>query len=262
MEPLGQKIRKHRHRLGLTLNDLSGRAGISKPYLSLIETGRVPNPPSDEKLRRLEATLGFAAGELVAQAHLQKTPNDVRAVLGKLLGQNGVGNWASAAPASDGNDEDLSADFSKAFHQMATQNHGENEDPLRGGAVPMIDHNFSRHPANSDNSRQFVGCPEICDKQAFAARVQGDSMIPRYRQGDIVIFAPSLPARDGDDCFVKFSDGQTTFKRIFFEVDSEGRAPVVRLQPRNERYRARVVKNEEVSVMYRAVYRYQRVDGD
>ena len=30
------------------------KTGISKPYLSLIETGRVPNPPSDEKLRRLE----------------------------------------------------------------------------------------------------------------------------------------------------------------------------------------------------------------
>src|SRR5205807_2578144 len=85
MEPMGAQIRRQRRRLGLTLDDLAGRTGISKPYLSLIETGRVPNPPSDEKLRRLEHTLGFNPGELLAQAHLQRTPKDVRAMLQKLM---------------------------------------------------------------------------------------------------------------------------------------------------------------------------------
>ena len=235
MEPLGQKLRMRRRRLGLTLDELAAKAGISKPYLSLIETGRVGNPPSDEKLRRLEQTLGFAAGELLTQAHLQKTPDDVRAILGKLLeGKNG-------------------GDGSAALREMVVH-HGDGPDGDRGmgNTVRVIN-----GPAD-----QHIGCPEICDKDAFAARVDGDSMVPRYRQGDIVIFAPSLPARDGDDCFVKFADGQTTFKRIFFEVDGEARSPVVRLQPRNERYRPMMVKNEEVSGLYRAVYRYQRVDGD
>src|SRR5579872_2070032 len=85
MEPLGQQLRRQRRRLGLTLDDLAARAGISKPYLSLIENSRVPNPPSDEKLKRLEETLGFGEGELLAQAHLHRTPRDVRAVLGRLL---------------------------------------------------------------------------------------------------------------------------------------------------------------------------------
>src|SRR5215218_4039518 len=90
MEPLGAKLRRHRRRLGYTLDELAGRTGISKPYLSLIETGRVPNPPSDEKLRRLEQALGFATGELVSQAHLQRTPKDVRAML-QVLMQKGSG---------------------------------------------------------------------------------------------------------------------------------------------------------------------------
>src|SRR5687767_2591140 len=85
MEPLGTKLRRQRRRLGYTLDELAARTGISKPYLSLIETGRVPNPPSDEKLRRLEQTLGFASGQLLSQAHLQRTPRDVRAVLHQLL---------------------------------------------------------------------------------------------------------------------------------------------------------------------------------
>src|SRR3982751_4539046 len=85
MEPLGPKLRRQRRRLGFTLDELAGRTGISKPYLSLIETGRVTNPPSDGKLRRLEQTLGFNAGELISQAHLQRTPHDVRAMLHKLM---------------------------------------------------------------------------------------------------------------------------------------------------------------------------------
>jgi transcriptional regulator with XRE-family HTH domain len=87
MDSLGTKLRRQRRRLGLTLDDLAGRTAISKPYLSLIETGRVPNPPSDEKLRRLEQVLGFPTGELLSQAHIQRTPRDVRAVLAKLLQQ-------------------------------------------------------------------------------------------------------------------------------------------------------------------------------
>src|SRR2546423_3306182 len=85
MESLGPKLRRQRRRLGLTLDELAGRTGISKPYLSLIETERVINPPSDEKLRRLEQTLGFNAGELISQAHLYRTPRDVRAMLKKLI---------------------------------------------------------------------------------------------------------------------------------------------------------------------------------
>ena len=63
MEPLGTKLRRHRRRLGYTLDELSGRTGISKPYLSLIETGRVPNPPSDEKLRRIYSETGGLSGK-------------------------------------------------------------------------------------------------------------------------------------------------------------------------------------------------------
>src|SRR5438094_5722550 len=99
MESLGPKLRKQRRRLGLTLDELAGRTSISKPYLSLIETGRVPNPPSDEKLRRLEQVLGFLTGELVSQAHLQRTPRDVRAVLARLIaqGNNGKHNHEKVA---------------------------------------------------------------------------------------------------------------------------------------------------------------------
>jgi phage repressor protein C with HTH and peptisase S24 domain len=111
-------------------------------------------------------------------------------------------------------------------------------------------------------AQQYVGCPDIADKEAFAARVFGDSMTPKYFPGDIVVFSPALPARNGDDCFVRFGDGQTTFKRAFFETDGKARRPVIRLQPRNEQYPPTIIPSNQVSGLYRAVYRFQRVDGD
>ena len=71
MEPLGTKIRRKRKELGLTLDELAGRTQVSKPYLSLIETGRVtpvidrtyPLSAAAEAMRYLEA--GHTQGKVV-----------------------------------------------------------------------------------------------------------------------------------------------------------------------------------------------------
>ena len=90
MAPLGTQIRLARHRRGLTLDALAAASRISKPYLSLIETGRVKYPPSDEKLHRLEQTLGFPPSALVSQAHLIRTPRDIRQMLEMFATQSVV----------------------------------------------------------------------------------------------------------------------------------------------------------------------------
>jgi len=282
MEPLGPKLRRQRRRLGLTLDELAGRTGISKPYLSLIETGRVPNPPSDEKLRRLEQTLGFTAGELLTQAHLQRTPRDVRAMLTRLIANrdeetkrrkdevNGVAVAHSVSPSlslsvssSAINLDD--AYLSGALQELVDKNSG-NIETVRSNAVPVINKVSAGYPKDFTDlayppqvADDYVGCPDVQDKDAFAARVHGDSMTPKYRPGDIVIFSPALSPKSGDDCFVRFEDGQTTFKRVFFEND-ETETPVIRLQPRNEKYRAQVTPAERVTGLYKAVYKYQSVE--
>ena len=75
---LGEIIRLRRGQLGLTQDQVSARVGISKPYLSNIETARVKNPPTDGVITRLEGALDFAPGELRKLAHLARTPSDVR----------------------------------------------------------------------------------------------------------------------------------------------------------------------------------------
>ncbi|MBN2375697.1 MAG: helix-turn-helix domain-containing protein [Sedimentisphaerales bacterium] len=52
---------------------------------------------------------------------------------------------------------------------------------------------------------EFVDCPEIIQKypDAFALRVDGDSMSPRICDGDIVVMSPTVNARDGGTAVVK-----------------------------------------------------------
>ncbi|HET6252234.1 MAG TPA: XRE family transcriptional regulator [Tepidisphaeraceae bacterium] len=295
-ESLGPKIRRQRLRLGLTLDELAGRAGISKPYLSLIETARVANPPSDEKLRRLEQTLGFPTGELLTQAHLQRTPKDVRAVLHRLMAGDVAGRQDAATrghgdgivaegqadagtprqggsasvhasprlpiPASSSADD---AYFTGVLREMAGNNALGH---MTTNAVPVINRASGGYPRDFTDlnyppraADEYLSCPDVIDRAAFAARVHGDNMTPKYRPGDIVVFSPALSARDGDDCFIRFADGQTTFLRVFFETGENNHA-VLRLQPRNERHRARIVPSEQVAGLHKAVYRYQRVDDE
>jgi phage repressor protein C with HTH and peptisase S24 domain len=297
MEPIGVKIRRQRRRLGLTLDELAGRTAISKPYLSLIETGRVSNPPSDEKLRRLEQTLGFAPSELIGQAHLQRTPGDVRAILEKLLSKDGSGistahgaadtaagssqgksrsgSSAAEAPRSTGgngsgetNADALADARASSVLRELLGNSSASAQVLAGGAVPVVNRISAGYPSDFTDlgypprvASEFVACPGLADKQAFAARVSGDGMLPKYREGDIIIFSPAAAARDGDDCFVCFEDGQTTFRRVFFETDEAGRS-VLRLQPRNERHRAQITPAQRATGLYKAVYQFTRIDGD
>jgi SOS-response transcriptional repressor LexA len=292
MESLGTKLRRKRLRLGLTLDELAGRTGISKPYLSLIETGRVPNPPSDEKLRRLEQSLGFTPGELITQAHLQRTPRDVRAVLQALLkkgeeaterrsdeameGESGIGYRVSGIGGAEPKpetrnpkpDEAINLDdayLSGVLQELVEKSAG-NVERISTNAVPVINKVSAGYPRDFTDlsypprvADEYIGCPDVRDPDAFAARVQGDSMTPKYLEGDIVIFSPLANPRSGDDCFVRFADGHTTFKRVFFESDEGGNANI-RLQPRNERYRPQTVSPEQITGLYKALYRYQRVD--
>ena len=292
MEALGPKLRRQRRRLGLTLDELAGKTSISKPYLSLIETGRVPNPPSDEKLRRLEQTLGFPPGELVTQAHLFRTPRDVRAVLNKLIGDKSAQGsglrtelkapasllsthgepGARVLPALSPSVNLDDAYLSGVLHNLVEKTAG-NVEMVATNAVPIINRVSAGYPRDFTDlsyprgvADDYVGCPDVQDKDAFAARVHGDSMSPKYREGDIVIFSPGAATRNGDDCFVRFEDGNTTFKRVFFENEDAGgedsSRAMLRLQPRNEKYRAQTIPSEQVSGLYKAVFKYQRVDED
>ena len=84
MSTVGSIIRQRRLELGLTLAEVAQSSGATKGYLSMVETGRVNNPPSTALLERIERALQLDAGQLVEQANWQSAPQSVREAMQQL----------------------------------------------------------------------------------------------------------------------------------------------------------------------------------
>ena len=256
---LGQIIRKKREELNLTLDEVSSRVGFSKPYLSTIETDKVKNPPGDELLKKLERILEFEPGLLLRIAHIQRLPSDIR----------------QEYESAEAENQKLRQFIKNIIHQKTDVGQldvllAESElDIEQAGAslsagrlVPVINKVSAGYPSDFNDldypvgvADDYVRCPDLHDPNAFAVRVVGDSMEPKFREGDIVIFSPAAEVNNGDDCFVRFAmPHETTFKRVFFEQNNK-----VRLQPRNEKYSPTIVDGKRINGLYRAIIKYEKL---
>lgn len=254
---LGQIIRKKREQLHLTLDEISNRIGFSKPYLSTIETGKVKNPPSDELLTKLEKTLEFDPGLLLHIAHIEGLPADVRQEYESAEAENQ--KWRHIAK----NLIDKKADANRLTELLAESDLNVEQEKLPlapGRLVPVINKVSAGYPTDFNDldypvgiADDYIRCPDLHDPNTFAVRVVGDSMEPKFHEGDIVIFSPAAEVHNGDDCFVRFAmPHETTFKRVFFESDNK-----IRLQPRNEKYSPTIVDGKRINGLYRAVVKHE-----
>ncbi|MCK4753013.1 MAG: helix-turn-helix domain-containing protein [Planctomycetes bacterium] len=259
---LGQIIRKKREKLNLTLDEVSSCVGFSRPYLSTIETGKVKNPPSDELLKKLEKTLDFEQGLLLHIAHMESLPSDIRQEYESAEAENQklrqfVKNLMHAKHDA-GKLDVLLSESSLNIEKNAALS-------VAGRLIPVINKISAGYPtdfAGSDCSvsaaDDYVRCPGLHDPDAFAVRVVGNSMKPKFHEGDIVVFSPAAEVADGDDCFIRFeTPHETTFKRVFFEQDKK-----IRLQPRNEKYPPVIINNKRINILCRAVIRYEKLLPD
>jgi phage repressor protein C with HTH and peptisase S24 domain len=256
---LGQIIRKKREQLNLTLDEVSNRIGFSKPYLSTIETGKVKNPPSDELLTRLEKILEFEPGLLLHIAHIEGLPADVRQEYESAEAESQ--KWRQIVK----NLVDEKVDASRLTKLLAESDLNIEQErlPLAAGRlVPVINKVAAGYPSDFNDldypvgiADDYVRCPDMHDPNAFAVRVVGDSMEPKFHEGDIVIFSPAAEVHNGDDCFVRFAmPHETTFKRVFFESENK-----IRLQPRNEKYSPTIVEGKRINGLYRAVVKHEKL---
>lgn len=57
-----------------------------------------------------------------------------------------------------------------------------------------------------------IAFPGLTDEAAYALEVSGDSMLPLYRDGDIIIVSPAAQIRRGDRIVVKTTEGEVMAK--------------------------------------------------
>lgn len=271
MRTVGEIIRERREALGLTLAALADEVGATKSYLSMIENHRVSKPPSPPLIKALERALRITDGELSRAADWANTPPEVRKQVAALERTAAEGRAlaeklkAAASRRSDGakNLDKLhrSGELAKLVH--ATLKPAPSVDaviPLRY-QVPLINKVAAGYPSDFTDldyparvADEYIAAPDVSDPQAFAARVVGESMLPDYHEGDIVVFSPAAKVTDGCDCFVRLEPRhETTFKRVFFDNGH------VRLQPLNPRFAPSVVPRDQVAGLYKAVLRIQKL---
>ena len=59
------------------------------------------------------------------------------------------------------------------------------------------------------------------DPNAYALRVRGDSMHPRYRAGEFVVIEPNIEPQEGDDVIVICHNGKKMLKQLNWRRDGE-----------------------------------------
>jgi phage repressor protein C with HTH and peptisase S24 domain/DNA-binding XRE family transcriptional regulator len=277
----GRQVRLARKKRGLTLEALAQSAGLGKSYLSQIETGYAP-PPRDDKVRRIARALGLDEEALLARAHFAQLPDDLKARMARLArifdtteqvirallaAKEAPPPEAGAAEGGAANVDLEALEASGLLHHLTRWGAGEGA-PGKVRRIPVINKVAAGYPEEFTDlgypagvADEYVSGPaELDDPNAFAVRVVGDSMEPRYHEGDIVILSPAAEVKTGDDCFVRYvrgqrpNDSEATFKRVFFDSPSQ-----VRLQPLNERHAPTVLEPSEIRGIFRAVARYERL---
>ena len=79
------------------------------------------------------------------------------------------------------------------------------------------------------------------DRQYFGLRVRGDSMYPRYLEGDTVILRKETTCESGDDCAVLVNGDAATLKQVMIRGDGS-----LELRPTNPAYPPRIYSPAEI----------------
>lgn len=86
------------------------------------------------------------------------------------------------------------------------------------------------------------------DRNAYALRVKGDSMRPRYRHGEFVVVEPNTPVHPGQECAVRLRDG-----RVMVKIMDWMREGVVQFSSVNEAHRPMTFDVNAVDFIHRVV---------
>lgn len=90
------------------------------------------------------------------------------------------------------------------------------------------------HPGHAD---EWISS-DSADPNAFALRVQGDSMEPEFYENDIIVVSPAIEPASGDYAVVKVNS-QVTFKQIHIYMSK------VVLKPLNDKYQPEEIQRED-----------------
>ena len=97
-----------------------------------------------------------------------------------------------------------------------------------------------------------IAFPAVNDEHAYALEVAGDSMLPAYRDGDVIMVSPGAPVRRGDRVVVKTKGGEVMAKELKRQTTKS-----VELKSLNTAHPERTLSMEDVDWIARVVWASQ-----
>jgi phage repressor protein C with HTH and peptisase S24 domain len=97
-----------------------------------------------------------------------------------------------------------------------------------------------------------IDFPDFGQEKVFGLEVTGDSMLPLYRDGDILIVSPTASVRKGDRVVVRTTAGEVTAKEL-----KRRTAKTLELRSLNPEHADRLIPMEEVAWVARVMWARQ-----
>ncbi len=94
-----------------------------------------------------------------------------------------------------------------------------------------------------------VSFPDGIDEKVYALEISGDSMLPLYRDGDVIIVSPTSSVRRGDRVVVKTTDGEFMAKEL-----KRRTARTVELRSLNPEHEDRALPLGDIAWMARIIW--------
>lgn len=215
---VGDVVRRLREQRGWSQSELAERAGVHKNSV-----GRIENHDGDPK----EGTLRAIAGAFELE-------------LDRLYGM-----VPRPAPPARQEAEPLDVDVYTGYVKDDLPVITEGDASPRGELLRDIEEGRALRDVEHWTSRPF----DVRDQQAYAIKVRGDSMLPVFEPGMVLIVSPNTPVKvRGDNAYVQLHNGERLVKRVRRQ---EGGWI---LESYNRAYETRFVPADEVGSVHRIVY--------
>jgi phage repressor protein C with HTH and peptisase S24 domain len=121
--------------------------------------------------------------------------------------------------------------------------------PLVGWAQAGAGRLFTPDGMPAGTGWEEVEFPDLSLDKVFAIEVSGESMLPLYREGDILIVSPTATLRKGDRVVVRLANGEVMAKEL-----KRRTARTVELSSLNKEHEDRTVPVTEIAWMARVLW--------
>ena len=193
---------------------------------------------------------GFSASGLAKKSGLDPTSFNPS----KRHGPDGRPRWPTTE--SIARVLDASGASVEEFSDLLTGRKGQ---PPRRKQIPLLGLAQAGKGGFFDDSGFPVGSgweeidvPGVTDSNAYALEITGDSMLPVYREGDVIIVSPSATIRKGDRVAVKTVDGQVMAKTMQRQT-----AKTVELVSINPEHEPKTIDMKDIDWMARIIWASQ-----